>query len=120
MFELNKGVYTIKELIPKDIWDLPYNEFKKKIRKHKKIYPREKIFLLLFKKFSPTWDIAIDGLLSMEGLQLNKHQLFGLIKEINPYFGETIEAQRFYDYIKKDKLLFTSCNLSDIIHILER
>ena len=119
-FDLNKGVYTLKELIPKEIWDLEWQEFSKSIKKHKKLFQREKIFILLFKKFKPTWDIALDGIWAVDALKLNKKHIFGLIKAINPQFGDLIKADDIYEHIKRDRLKFNPVEIDDIIEILTR
>lgn len=119
-FELVKGQQTLKKLIPDEIWALDWSDFFAKIRRHKNLQPVEKIFLMLFKKYSPNWDITQDSVWALDILKFKKDDVFGLIKVINPGFGILIMPEMVYEHIKKNVLMFDPATLEEIEEILGR
>jgi len=110
---------TMKGIIDKRYYQLPFSKFKKELKKAK-LYPLERVFLQIIYQFKPTWDIEVEFFLLADTYGLTNKQLFGAIKRLNPTPDCLIKGIELKNIIVDGEFQFEETSIRSIIPLLRR
>lgn len=111
---------TIKKILDDKYYKLPYKEFSKLIKKNKKLYDTEKVFLKLHHQLNFSWDIEIEFFLIAYSYELTKEEFFGVLYAINPQPKQVINSEDLKRLFYDGEKMFEPCNVKEIAYLFRR